>query len=305
VTGNVDFWTRHVDNLENSPPNAYSAFQIEREALRPRIFRRRFSAQYSILLLLEQGVLHSGEEKAEIIGPAMCFWPQGKIPQITFLPGSSAKVLGLSDTLMLDAVGAQAESVHLRMMIEQPFQVALQVEPRVPHIESLFDWFNFEAKVPQLRSPMMLSAYLRCLLIIGLRIHAPLTEDLASKRTEVLRRFRHLVELHYREHWKIADYAAELGVEYDRLHNICKRHTNCTPAELVNERMVAEAKARLEKTGHSLKKIASTLGYADGSRFSHFFKRRTGMSPGAYRTLTSQAENKNLKHLRRGFSDWP
>jgi AraC family transcriptional regulator, transcriptional activator of pobA len=294
--------------LENSRPDTYAAFQIEREALKPRVIRRRFSDRYSTLLLLEQGALHfdeHDEKNVEIIGPAMCFWPQGQFPNITLAPGSSAKVLGISDELSLDAVGAQAESVHLRMMIEQPFQVALQVDPRVPHVESLFDWLRFETGVPQLRSQMMVSAYLRCLLMIAVRIHAPSAEDSLSKRAEILRRFRHLVELHYRDHWKITDYAAHLGVEYDRLHRICKRHTDRTPAELVNERMISEAKARLEQTGHSVKKIAATLGFADGSRFSHFFKRRTSMSPGAYRAVISKVENENLEDLRRGFSDWP
>lgn len=291
--------------MENPATAPYAACQVEHEALKPRVLRRRFSADFATLLYLERGKLHAGVDGQEIPGPALCFWPHAQLPKITLAPGASAKVLGISDTLILDAVGSQAESVHLRMMIEQPFQVALQNDPRFPHVESLFDWFAFETKVPHHRSPMMLAAYLRCLLIMAIRVHAPEVENATSKRSEVLRRFRHLVELHYRDHWKISDYSEALGVEYDRLHRICKRHTARTPATLVHERVIAEAKARLEKTGQSVKEIATALGFADDSRFGHFFKRNTGVSPGAYRKHVSQTQTADSRVQTRSFADWP
>ncbi|MBU2865495.1 helix-turn-helix domain-containing protein [Pacificibacter marinus] len=65
------------------------------------------------------------------------------------------------------------------------------------------------------------------------------------------------------------------------------------------------AKARLESSGRSLKEIAADLGFADGSRFSHCFKRRTDMSPGAYRANVSRPDGDDLTELRRSFSDWP
>ncbi len=279
-----------VGNSENHMTQTYATYQIEGEAATPRLVRRQFPKHFASLLLLERGTLHGEEGMDDVTGPALCFWPQAQFPKLFLAPGSCAKLLGLSDTLVLDGVGTQAESVHLRMMVEQPFQVALEIDPRFPHIESLFEWFAFEVEVPQHRSPMMLSAYLRCLLIIGLRVHVPPSEDLSTKRTEILRRFRHLVELHYREHWKVSDYANELGVEYDRLHHICQRYTGQSPANLVHDRMIDEAKARIEQTGHSLKEIAHALGFADGSRFSHFFKRRTGIAPATYRADVSQRE---------------
>ncbi len=291
--------------MEITASQPYAAYQIEREALKPRVLRRRFSTDYATLLFLERGKLHFGDDGQDIPGPALCFWPHAQFPKITLAPGASAKVLGISDTLILDAVGRQAESVHLRMMVEQPFQIALQIDPRFPHVESLFDWFALETKVPHHRSQMMLSAYLRCLLIMALRVHAPKPEHEKTNRSEVLHRFRHLVELHYRDHWKVAQYAGALGVEYDRLYLICKRHTGRSPAVLVHERLIAEAKARLEKTGNSAKEIATALGFSDGARFGQFFKNNTGVSPGAYRRLMSQAETDDRQHHPRSFADWP
>ncbi len=285
--------------------NNYATVQDEREALHPRTIRPRFPSELSTMLFLRQGAIKWNEGEERVTGRAICFWPAETCPKLVLEAGSSARLLGLSDRIILDAIGARAESVHLRMMVERPFRSALNERPKTPQVESVFEWFGFEMDTPARQSPMMLSAYLRLLLIMASRVHVPKASPRVSEQTSLLRRFRHLVELHYKDHWQMSDYAEELGIEYDRLHRICKRETKRTPAELVHERMIAEAKARLEKSGQSLKEIAADLGFTDGSRFSHFFKRRTDMSPGAYRAIVSRPDSDDLTDLRRSFSDWP
>lgn len=283
----------------------YATVQDEPEALHDRTIRRRFGDGCASLLFLEHGTLRAGEEGQEVPGPALCFWPQDGHDIVSLDAGSRARILGLSDTILLDAIGARSESVHLRMLVEQPF-VAPLTDPHVlSQITALSDWFATEAKAAGQPSPMSMAAMLRLMLIGALRLHQPAGRETGTEQTSLLRRFRHLVELHYRDHWLVARYAEELGIEYDRLHRICKRETGRSPAELVHERLTAEAKARLENSGYPLKKIAADLGFSDASRFSHFFKRRTEMSPGAYRAIVSRPDGEDLTELRRGFSDWP
>ncbi|WP_282153373.1 AraC family transcriptional regulator [Ruegeria atlantica] len=270
-----------------------------------RTIRTRHPRNFATLLMLDSGVLSWKDTEREIEGPALCFWPAHDRPRLQTGAGAQMKILGLSESLLADALGAKAESVHLRMLVEHPFDVGLSDANRVLKVNALLDWFQTELTDPEARSPMSLAAYLRIVLIQALRVHRPDPADGALEKTSILRRFRHLVELHYRDHWLVPQYAEELGVDYDRLHRICKRETRRSPAELVHERLTAEAKARLEKTGHPLKKIASDLGFADATRFSHFFKRRTEMSPGAYRAVVSRPEGDNLAELKQGFSDWP
>lgn len=111
------------------------------------------------------------------------------------------------------------------MLVETPFSAALSETLKVPQIETLFDWFAHEFDKPERRSPMSMSAFLRLLLIAALRVHTPEETSSTVEATNVLRQFRHLVELHYKDHWKVARYAETLGVEYDRRHRICKRDT--------------------------------------------------------------------------------
>ena len=286
-------------------PDDYVTLQDEREALHDRALRRRFPEGFGTLLFLLQGSLLIGETRSELSGPALAFWPGAVRPELTLKAGSAARLLGVSDNILMDAIGARSESVHLRMLIESPFNAHLSIAPDIPQIETLFEWFEHELATPERRSLMSLSAFLRLLLIAALRVHSPDVTGAKVETTNILREFRHLVELHYREHWQVAKYADQLGVEYDRLHRICKRETGRTPAELVHERLTAEAKARLENSGHPLKKIAADLGFADASRFSHFFKRRTDMAPGTYRAVVSRPDSEEIKNLRRGFADWP
>jgi len=283
----------------------YAFFEEQREALHNRTIRSRVPESFAMLLYLRQGVLVWGEDGREITGPALCFWPPLNRPNKTLEAGARATLLGLSDTLVLDAIGARSESVHLRMLIENPFTVVLKEAPDFQQIEALLNWFQTELSEPHGKSPMTLAAYIRLAFIRALRLHQPEPLDAGVEQTGLLRRFRHLVELRYRDQWKVARYADELEIDYDRLHRICKRETGRSPAELVHERLTAEAKARLENSGHPLKKIASDLGFADATRFSHFFKRRTGISPGAYRAVVSRPESEDVLALKQTFSDWP
>lgn len=284
---------------------SYATLQIEPEALQTRSIRGRLPESFSKLLFLDQGHLTFGDDEDGIAGPAICFWPPKHQPPLSLNAGSRAVILGLSDTIVLDAVGARAESVHLRMLIEQTFAAPLTQDADLEQVRTLINWFSAEMDKTAGQSPMSLAAFLRLLLICALRAHQPEPVTKGAEQTSILRRFRHLVELHYRDHWPVSQYAGELGVDYDRLHRICKRETGRSAAELVHERLTAEAKARLENSGSPLKKIAADLGFADATRFSHFFKRRTDMAPGAYRAIVSRPDGEDLGKLRRGFADWP
>lgn len=283
----------------------YATTQREPEALHDRVVRVRQSESHSTLLFLEQGRLSAEHSELRIDGPALCFWPPGRRPTLRLGAGASALVLGLSDTVVLDAVGARAESVHLRMLTENAFLAPLSDASVHEQVDTLVHWFVAELTEPERQSPMSLSAYLRLVLISALRVYQPEPTEKGGELTSILREFRHLVELHYRDHWPVSRYADTLGVDYDRLQRMCKRETGRSPGELVHERLTAEAKARLENTGSPLKKIAADLGFPDATRFSHFFKRRTDMAPGAYRAIVSRPDGEDLVELRRGFSDWP
>lgn len=72
------------------------------------------------------------------------------------------------------------------------------------------------------------------------------------------------------------------------LCRIFKRHLNKTPTEFINEIRIDGAKFALEYTNHTIMEISEDVGYENLSHFYHLFKKRTGMSPKAFREYLSQ-----------------
>lgn len=108
----------------------------------------------------------------------------------------------------------------------------------------------------------------------------------------LMRRFRSRVEARFRDHDRIADYAAALGVTTDRLHDVAVRLAGRNPQALLHERLILEAKRSLVYTGATVAEIGFELGFRDPAYFSRFFAARVGRSPGAFRRAPQQAADR-------------
>lgn len=104
--------------------------------------------------------------------------------------------------------------------------------------------------------------------------------DLNAKRVY---HFLMLVESHYKETRKTSFYADKLNLSTKRLNQILKEHMGATISQLLQERIIMEAKRKLFQGKHAIKEIGSDLGFADQSYFSRFFRNMTGQSPEDFR----------------------
>ena len=84
-------------------------------------------------------------------------------------------------------------------------------------------------------------------LILVWRLSGPALRESQPLPRTIAQRFLHAVELHLRDHWTIARYAAEIGVTPDRLSATVRRITGRSPLELVHARIVHEADALLDE----------------------------------------------------------
>jgi|ERR1700722_4444112 AraC family transcriptional regulator, transcriptional activator of pobA len=109
--------------------------------------------------------------------------------------------------------------------------------------------------------------------------------------TTTVQRFRQLIERHYRDNLSIEVFAKLLGVTRAHLHDACHRSARCTPLKLVHDRLLEEARLRLENTEFPVEQIAYGLGFRDPGYFNRFFKRLTGIAPGAYRQTNATARS--------------
>ena len=100
---------------------------------------------------------------------------------------------------------------------------------------------------------------------------------------EHLQAFRRLVEAHFREHLPIEHYARHLNISAAHLNALCRRLAGVSALQLINQRLLLEAKRNLVYTGMTVQEVSDQLGFSEPAYFSRFFKRGTGQSPKAFR----------------------
>jgi len=92
-----------------------------------------------------------------------------------------------------------------------------------------------------------------------------------------------LIETHYKEHRPAAFYAAELHISTQQMNAHAKNYLNKTVAELLQERLIAEAKRLLVYSDLTVSEIAYELNFSDSSYFNRFFKRAEKLTPEQFR----------------------
>lgn len=92
-----------------------------------------------------------------------------------------------------------------------------------------------------------------------------------------------LVRMHYRDNWSMEQYARELLVSKDYLHQLCSRHLGKTPSEVIFDKQAIEAQILLKNTSLTIKEIAHRLNFEDQNYFTRFFTRKVGLAPTEFR----------------------
>lgn len=100
-------------------------------------------------------------------------------------------------------------------------------------------------------------------------------------------KFRQLLEVNFRRVHSVNEYAGLLHISSKTLSNLTKEIAYKTPLEIINDRIILEAKRLLLNSANTINEIGFQLGYEDPSYFVKFFKRQTKKSPGDFRKSVS------------------
>ena len=127
---------------------------------------------------------------------------------------------------------------------------------------------------------------------IGRRIPSisPTQTSGISRQQSILQHFLALLEEHYRSLHSVAGYADLLNITPPHLTRICRQVTGKSASELIQGRLVLEAKRSLVYSRMPVSELAYSLGYDDPAHFSKFFQRNTGLSPPHFRQYADQEE---------------
>ena len=244
------------------------------------------------------------ERTIELKAPFALWLPSASRGEFRLEAGGDGVALSVLDDFLWRIVGGSGLATHLRPLLGR---IAVATADRIaPHRAELAMSFSALARESHDQQPgasIMMGLHLG-IVLIGLWRASGLDAlgDLRGAGAGTARRFRQLVELHYREGLSIDEFARLLGVTRSHLHDACARSAGATPLGLVHERLVEEASRRLEETELSVEQIGYSLGFRDPGYFNRFFKRRRGLAPGAYRKtarLRGGADDSS------SFAAWP
>lgn len=107
----------------------------------------------------------------------------------------------------------------------------------------------------------------------------------AGSHQELLRSFRSVLERRYFSTRSVGQYAAAIGASSKTLSRATSSGLGCSPKEVIDRRVVLEAKRLLAHTGHLSSTIGTMLGFSEPTNFTKFFVRHTGLSPQEFRAM--------------------
>lgn len=147
--------------------------------------------------------------------------------------------------------------------------------------EILFSFFEEEFENNDHIQGEMLRVLLKRLIIKSVRLlkNTIVDSTLEQPNMDIIRQYNLLVEEHFKEKHKVADYADLLYKSPKTLSNLFARYNNKTPLQVINDRIILEAKKLLLLSKKPSKEIAYSLGFSEASHFSKFFKNQVGTSP--------------------------
>jgi AraC-like DNA-binding protein len=159
-------------------------------------------------------------------------------------------------------------------------------------LEALFEKMAQEMSSGYAYKYDLLRAYLWELIHLGQKLQpAPAPGPAHSAAARLTAQFAELLERQFplatpQQQLRLrtaTDYADHLAVHVNHLNRVLKETTGHTTTALIGSRVAQEAKMLLRQTTWTVSEIADSLGFADVAHFCNFFKRQTGLAPGAFR----------------------
>lgn len=130
-----------------------------------------------------------------------------------------------------------------------------------------------------------IEAALLQLMVLALR-HGQLAQGTSpgtEKQAALVARLRERIEQRFREREPVSVHARALGTSLTALRQACARVAGSSPAQMLDDRALLEARRLLLYSQLSVTEVAYAVGFEDAAYFSRFFTRHVGQPPRAYR----------------------
>lgn len=276
---------------ESARPPWYDAFNFEwiTERSRPNdwhIAAHRHDALLQILYIRSgNGHVVIESERYPFVPPCLVLLPAETVHSFEFSPQIDGLVITVAQRALdsLLKAGAPGALPALQRAAVIPVK-----DPDIS-ISTLMPLFNLLER--EFRGASRGRGAAGMTLLVALLVHIARLGDLAAapshagtdRRDTLLRRFRELISVHFREHQPVQFYAGRLGVTAAQLSRVCREELGISTTAVVNQHVIREAQRDLVYSSLSVKQIAHEMGFADSAYFSRYFRKQTGVTPGEFR----------------------
>lgn len=244
------------------------------------------------LFFLEAGraIFHAAATPIELRTPCIVLIPAGAVHGFTFSPQVQGRTLTLAEALM-DTILQATPAVLLEVNTLQ-ILADFNAEVRFADLLELEQHIHTELHSDQPGKQLALNAYFKLLFLKVYRLlhHQQRQEaDSSNRALHYFREFQRAIGA-APSGKKIAEFAQELKITPVHLNRICQAVKGKTAQQIVHANTTRKAHNYLIYTSLSVSEIAYALQFADAGYFTRFFRKQTGLSPGAYRAKAYRNE---------------
>ena len=171
---------------------------------------------------------------------------------------------------------------------DMPVFIDVTDEDSMGHVSFILRQIDHECRHHGADSTNILRAEVHLLMLLLQRCWHRSDSD-RQPLPDVIRRYRQLVEQHFRTEHHVAWYASQLCLTANYLNVLVQRHLAQTALSVINQRIVLEVRRRLMDSQLSVSEIAYSVGFYEMSYFTRFFGRHTGQTPIQFRQAHTES----------------
>jgi len=235
------------------------------------------------------GTMQVDGQEVPIGAPAVLLVPPTVVHGFQFTRGTRGFVVTAAQPLVRSL---QAREPELRRVFAAPVCLDLsQARTGVADLEILIDRLRRETVWEAPANRLAAEAWMAAVMVTVLRLLPPAPGGSSSRRgpmATLVDRFCDLLDERCRSGWSVERYARALSVSPAKLRAACLAIIEKPPRQLLQERVLLEARRALHYTDLTIAQTAYRLGFSDPGYFSRFFSSHAGESPQAFRARTAR-----------------
>ncbi len=231
---------RHVERQARAHPPVHHGGHVVAASLTPAFEHRTWvitaASQRCHAVLLDRGRVRlaiPNEPDVELNGPSLLWLPPATAAEYSLLAGGGGATFSVAESLAWRTVADSPVGMQLRPLLSRILIVpGERIGSHMKELAVSFEAMARESRENQSASNAMISAHLALVLLHMWRAGGLAETPRSAKRAggATVQRFRQLVEVHYREHMGINDYARLLNVTRSHLHDVLRQVGRAHPA---------------------------------------------------------------------------